>query len=83
MFNDISELVRKASIYNNPGQAYHNSFVSRFKVYRKTKVIKQRVLAIGGIVAVFIVAYLANKTIIENKLDIPTASGNIHEHRNY
>jgi len=75
MFSDISELIRKASIYNNPDQAYHNSFVSRFKMYRKTKIIKQRFLAIGGTLALIIVAFLGFLSITKGNIDIPTASG--------
>lgn len=82
MFDNVSELIKQVSVCSHPGETYYNSFVSRYKMYRKTKIIKQRVLAISGVIAVFVVAYLLNQSIINARIDIPTSSGTINEFRN-
>lgn len=75
MFNDLTELIQQASVYSNPGQAYHSSFIPRFKMYRKAKIIKQRILAVSGILAIIIVAYFGIQSITKNNIDIQTALG--------
>lgn len=75
MYSDLSVLIKKVSVYNNPDEAYFNSFLSRFKMYRKTKTIKQRILAFGGIIALSIVAYFCFVSITKERIDIRTAAG--------
>ena len=70
--NELSKLIQKASVLNDPGDAYFNSFLSRYKMYRKAKVRKQQILVA---VAALTVACLCYTSINNNELDIPTASG--------
>ena len=75
MYSELSVLIKKASIHNNPSKAYFDSFLPRFKMYRKTKIIKQRVLAFSGIIALSLVAYFWFTSITKDKIDIQTAAG--------
>jgi len=75
MYSELSVLIKKASIHNNPNKAYFDSFLPRFKMYRKTKIIKQRVLAFSGIIALSLVAYFCFTSITKDKFDIRTAAG--------
>ena len=73
MKNDISEIIRQASILNNPGESYFNSFLPRYKMYRKAKVRRQQIMVA---VTTLIVACICFASINNNnELDIPTASG--------
>ena len=73
MKNDISEIIRQVSVLNNPGDAYFNGFLPRYKMYRKAKARKQQILVA---VASLTVACIGFKAInIGNELDIPTSSG--------
>lgn len=75
MYSELSVLIKEVSVYNNPSKTYFNSFLSRFKMYRKTKIIKQRVLAFSGIIALAIVAYISYTSITRDKVDLQTAAG--------
>jgi len=75
MYSELSVLLKEVSVYSNPGKAYFNSFIPRFKMYRKTKIIKQRVLAFSGIIALSLVAYFCFTSITKDKFDIRTAAG--------
>ena len=80
--NDLSKLIRQASVLNDPGDAYFNSFLPRFKMYRKAKIRKQRVLVAFATLTVACIGFKAIN--INNELDIPTSSGvemsNHHTH---
>lgn len=76
MYSDLlSVLIKKASVYSHPGEAYFNSFIPRFKMYRKTKIIKQRILAFSGIIATIVVAYFCFTSITKDTYNIQTAVG--------
>ena len=72
MKNDLSEIIRQGSVLNNPGDAYFNSFLPRYKMYRKAKARRQQILVVAS---TLIVACLYYASINNNELDIQTASG--------
>ncbi|NBO99177.1 MAG: hypothetical protein EBU90_03490 [Proteobacteria bacterium] len=67
MYNDISNLIKEVGSRSYPDQTYFSSFVSRYKMYRKAKIIKQRILASCGIIAFIIVAYLSHSFITKDR----------------
>ena len=70
---NISKLIRQASVLNNPGESYFDSFLPRYKMYRKAKIRRQQILVA---VTTLIVACICFASINnDNELDIPTASG--------
>ena len=70
---NISKLIRQASILNNPGESYFDSFLPRYKMYRKAKIRRQQIMVA---VTTLIVACICFASINNNnELDIPTASG--------
>ena len=73
MKNDISEIIRQASILNNPGESYFNSFLSRYKMYRKTKIRKQQILV--AVTTLTVACLLFASINNSNELDIPTSAG--------
>jgi len=76
--NDISELIRQTSVLNNPGQAYFDSFLPRYKMYRKAKIRRQNILVASAVIIVACFNFVGiNKS---NTLDIDTAAGNMSNH---
>ena len=63
----------QAGILNDPGQSYFDSFLPRFKVYRKAKVRRQRILVASSLILVACLGLLSINN--SNELDIPTSSG--------
>lgn len=76
--NDISELIRQASVLNNPSQTYFDSFLPRYKMYRKAKIRRQNILVASAVIIVACFSFVGiNKS---NTLDIDTAAGNMSNH---
>jgi len=48
--NELSKLIRQISVFNNPGESYFDSFLSRYKMYRKTKARKQQILVAATLI---------------------------------
>lgn len=55
--NELSNLIRQISAYNNPDISYFNSFLSRFKMYRKAKSRRQKILVAAALVLCLIIIY--------------------------
>jgi len=71
--NDISKLIQQISVYNNPDISYFNSFLPRYKMYRKAKIRRQKILVAFAVITVACLGvYSINNS---NELDIPTAAG--------
>ena len=70
---NISKLLRQASILNNPGESYFDSFLPRYKMYRKAKSRRQQILVATSILIVACICFASINN--NNELDIPTASG--------
>ena len=77
--DEISQLIRKLSIHNNPGRTYFDSFLPRYKMYRKAKVRRQKIMVAITVIVVMISGILAFKALEQNNLDIQTAAGIEHE----
>jgi len=71
--NDLSEIIRQASFLNDPGDAYFNSFLTRYKMYRKAKVRRQQILVAFTALIVACISFKAINN--SNELDIPTSAG--------
>jgi len=71
--NDLSQIIRQASVLNNPGDAYFNSFLPRYKMYRKAKARRQQILVVTSILIVACIPFVAINN--SNELDIPTSAG--------
>ena len=70
---NISKLIRQASVLNNPGESYFSSFLPRYKMYRKAKVRRQQILVAVTTLIVACICFVSINN--NNELDIPTASG--------
>ena len=73
MKNDISQIIRQASVLSNPGDAYFNSFLPRYKMYRKAKIRRQQILVAASTLVVACLTFVAINN--SNELDIPTSAG--------
>ena len=73
MKNDLSEIIRQGSVLNNPGDAYFNSFLPRYKMYRKAKARRQQILVVASTLTVACLTFVAINN--SNELDIPTSAG--------
>ena len=74
--DELSKLIRQAGIRNNPGNAYFDSFLPRYKMYRNAKSRRQKiVVAFTLIVVTLFSTLLVVEKLHRNTLDIQTASG--------
>lgn len=71
--NELSEFIRQVSFFNNPGESYFNSFISRYKVYRKAKIRRQQILVAASTLIVACITFVSINN--SNELDIPTSAG--------
>lgn len=73
MRDDLSKIIQQVSILNNPGESYFNSFLPRYKMYRKTKIRRQQILVAASTLTVACLTFVAINN--SNELDIPTSAG--------
>jgi len=71
--NDLSEIIRQVSVLNNPGESYFNSFLPRYKMYRKAKIRRQQIMVAASALVVACLTFVAINN--SNELDIPTSAG--------
>lgn len=77
--NELSRLIKQVSVYNTPYVSYFDSFLSRYKMYRKAKIRRQKIMVAITVIVVMILSILAFKALEQNNLDIQTAAGIEHE----
>ena len=76
--NEISKLIRQISVYNSPDISYFNSFLPRYKMYRKAKIRRQKIMVVTTLIAILFMGILSFSIIDkinQTALDIQTASG--------
>lgn len=79
--DEISNLVRQISVHAGPGDAYFDSFLSRYKMHRQAKIRRKNFMVAAALI-LFACACLVGINNHSNKLDIDTASGNMSTHHN-
>ena len=74
--NELSRLIKGASVLNAPAPHYFDNFLPAYKKYHHRQNVRRTVCKIGSGLAVFVVACFCYASINNvNKLDIDTASG--------
>lgn len=77
--NELSRLIKQVSVYNNPDVSYFDSFLPRYKMYRKAKVRRQKILVVFTLILVMLSSFIAFKAVNSDNIDIQTAAGIEHE----